>query len=256
MKKLLILLSICSVTSAYAADTEWWFKDTICRPNTNKCYPSMGIGYDAGYWDAESNCWGMKYVCGEAIEKSSGDNKNLLMGNEIVYYQNKYTDFDFSQLNTASRCFGARKTKDNGSKAMINGEYVKVYCPGVLDSDAITVTNGEITMNYKGMGQPTCKNLADNGWLNVLNNNKCYGKKYSTSDYFIECDNAQVTNTRVIVLNGAKNYVTNTDGVSTSKYPTKIGDSNTIFDTMLSTAQKNRNEKFVIEKKTTLSVPK
>lgn len=245
MKKLLILLSICSVTSVHAADTEWWLKDTICRQNPDKCYLSMGIGYDSGYWDSENKCWGMKYVCDDSIGESSEDGKVLLSIKKLTEAQEKNKDFDFTQLNTSSRCFGTRKTKDGGTKAMVNGEYVKVFCTGVLDSDNVRVANGEIALNYKGAGQPTCRDLADNGWLNILNNNKCYGKRYPLPNYFIECDSEQEANTRVIVLNGNTNYVANVSGTSSGNYPVKADKAAQVFDEMQTVAQKNHYEKFV-----------
>jgi len=242
MKKVLILLSICSVTSVAAAGTEWWAQDTICRPVSNKCYTLMGTGYNTGFWDTSYSCWGMKYVCGNAIGKTK---KVLADMGKIQDLQSNYTDFDFASLDTANRCFGVRKTKDNGSKAMVKGEYVNVYCKGVIDDTVESTANGEITSNYKSTGgQPTCKDLANNGWLKTLNG-KCYGKKYPLPDYFIECDANQAANTRVIVLNGAANYIVNNDGTSSGNYPTKSEQANSVFDEMITVAQKNHYEKFV-----------
>lgn len=242
MKKLLILLSICAVTSLHAAGTEWWAQDTICRPITNKCYTVMGAGYNSGLWDASSNCWGMKYVCANATKNTE---KSLVEIKEISRISAKYTDFDFSQLNTTDRCFGVRKTQNNGTQAMVNGKYVNVYCKGVLDTDTETITNGEISL---WDSQPTCRELANNGWLKVLNNGKCYGKRYPLPDYFIECDKAQTANTRIIVLNGNTNYLINTDGVSTGKYPTTAKKATAIFNDLATTAEKNHYIKFVEEK--------
>jgi hypothetical protein len=246
MRKILILLSICVVASAArAADTQWWAKETICRPTTNKCYTTMGIGYDAGFWDTNNRCWGMKYICGNAI---GGTEKTLAGINQIREMQAQYTDFDFALVDTTNRCFGVRKTKDNGTKAMVKGDYVNVFCKGVIDSNPENITNGEITTNYKDRGQPTCKDLADNGWLKVLNSNKCYGKKYSVSDYFIECDKTLTSNTRVIILNGDKNYMVSKDGAPSGKYPVRDTDATSIFDNMITAAKQKHYEKFVEKK--------
>jgi hypothetical protein len=245
MKKILILLSVCSVTSVAAAGTEWWTQDTICRPVLNKCYTLMGTGYNTGFWDKNNSCWGMKYVCGNAIEKTE---KVLADMGKIQDFQSNYTDFDFASLDAANRCFGVRKTKDNGSKVMVKGNYVNVYCKGVIDDTTESTANGEITLNYKSTGdQPTCRDLANNGWLKTLNNNnKCYGKKYPLSDYFIECDKNQEDNTtRVIVLNGSANYLVNSNGVSTGQYPVKTEEANKVFDEMITVAKKKHYEKFV-----------
>lgn len=243
MKKLLILLSICAVTSVHAANTEWWAQDTICRPITNKCYTIMGAGYNSGLWDASYNCWGMKYVCANATKSPE---KSLVEIGKISDLAAKYTDFDFSQLNTTDRCFGVRKTQNNGTQAMVNGKYVNVYCKGVLDTDTETITNGEVSLTFP---QPTCRELADNGWLNVLNNSKCYGKRYPMPDYFIECDEAQTANTRIIVLNGNTNYLINASGASTGNYPTTATKATAVFNDLATTAKKNHYIKFVEEKK-------
>lgn len=242
MKKLLILLSICAVTSVHAADTEWWAQDTICRSITSKCYTVMGAGYDSGKWDANYNCWGLKYICGNAAGNAE---KRLVEMAKISDMKEIYTDFDFSMLNATDRCFGVRRTQNNETQAMLKGEYVNVYCKGVLDTDVEATTNGEISL---ADSQPTCRELANNGWLKVLNNGKCYGKRYPLPDYFIECDEAQTANTRVIVLNGNTNYLINADGASSGTYPTTGKKATAIFNNLVTAAEANHYVKFVEEK--------
>lgn len=179
---------------AHAATLQWWEQDTICRISNTNCYPSMGTGYDREYWDTTSNCRGMKLVCPNAL--TAGGTEPVAIGKaDLSKGTGIKQDFDTSVL--ADDCFGARKTQNNGTQASVNGKFVNVYCRGILDNPDEIVANGEIMLTT----QPTCQELADDGYAAVVNG-KCYGKYYNPSEYYIECGTALIP-TRLIVLNGA-----------------------------------------------------
>lgn len=238
MKKLLIALSVLfAVSVANAAD--WWSMDTICQIDTNKCYESMGSGYDTEIWDADSSCWGMKMVCGNSLVGGSVyDDSQLYTKAKVLSEYNKNTDFDFANLNTIARCFGARKTKDNGTKAMVSGEYVNVYCNGVMGGGDEKIANGEIVLT----NQPKCSELAMDGWVVALDSGKCYGKRYAAPDYFIDCgDDTKDLPSKIVKLNGARNYATGSVG---SNVPTSSSAAQVVFDSMLETSRQKHIEKF------------
>ncbi|MDR0726685.1 MAG: hypothetical protein LBF37_01325 [Rickettsiales bacterium] len=208
----------------------WWLQPTICRPNPTGCYASMGSGFDDGMWDATSNCWGLKMICGQAIIPTASD--SVAMGKTTITAGTGINnDFDTDLLN--GDCFGSRKTTANGSMASVNGTYVNVWCNGILDSADEVLPTGEITFGT----QPKCKDIAPNGWVAVLNQ-KCYGKYYDPSDYYIECEGNNVMPTRLIELNGAAAIIGT--GSGSYDYPTDTNAAKSLFDKMqaTSTAQK------------------
>jgi len=198
MKKLFIasLVSIMSCGAAICDATPWWEQPTVCRLSPSNCYAGqMGAGYDSTMWDATANCWGMKFICPAAL--TTGETQPVAIGrNEIAGGVNINRDFDTETLN--GDCFGARRTTANGTMASVNGNYVNVWCNGVLDNPDEQLPNGEITLS----AQPTCAALAENGYAGVLNG-KCYGKYYDMEKYLIECNGSSATPSRLIVLNGA-----------------------------------------------------
>lgn len=226
MKKLFLasLFSTIVIPATFAATTTpWWLQPTVCRISTTNCYTSMGAGYDPEEWDTTSNCRGKKLICPEAL--TTGATEPTLMDKaDISSGRNISTDFDVSVL--ADGCFGARKTSANGTLASINGQYVNVWCRGILDNADETVSTGEIAT----ANQPTCARLAEDGYAAVLNG-KCYGKYYNPAEYYIECGSGLIP-TRLIVLNGA-----DINAGPSSGTPTTMSDAAQRFETMLSTSQ-------------------
>lgn len=232
MKKLFfasLLFGGAAITAADAA-IPWWQQPTICRLNPANCYTSMGVGFDSGMWDAGANCWGMKLICPQATTAS--DSVPVAMGrNEIASGSGISRDFDTSVLN--GDCYGARKTVSNGSMASVNGDYINVWCNGILDNADETIGGGEITYG----AQPTCAKLAQNGYVGVLNG-RCYGKYYDMNEYFIECGASNLLPTRLIVLNGA-DYT-----APQGNAPTDKASADKKFDKMESISKTQRSKYF------------
>ena len=204
MKKAIFKYSTASILCAmfcgisHAATTPWWLQPTVCRLDPTGCYSTMGAGFDSEMWDATSNCWGLKLICPDAL--LDGSRTAQPMGRaEIARDGGKKisTDFNTDLLGPDGDCFGRRKTSENGTVASVGGTLVKVWCPGILDNPDETLTNGEITYGT----QPTCSQLAENGYVGV-ENGRCYGKYFDSAQYYIECGNT-LEPTRLIVLNGA-----------------------------------------------------
>jgi len=235
MKKLLFvsLLALCSVEPAAfgaTSSTPWWRQPTICRISTTNCYVSMGAGYDAGMWDASSNCRGMKMICPRAL--IAGGDEPVPMGKTAIGKGTGISkDFDTNIL--ADGCFGARKTSANGTKASVNGNYVNVWCRGILESPDEIVATGEITLG----AQPSCSQLAENGYAAVVNG-KCYGKHYNPKEYYIECG-GELLPKRLIVLNGA-DYEAGTS----ANTPTTMAAAEEKFKTMLKVSQAQHEKYF------------
>ena len=224
MRKILYvsLLSIITLTTN-AATTPWWKQPTICRLDPTNCYPAMGAGFDSGMWDATANCWGLKLICPYAMKPRHNDPVPVGRA-DIASGRNINADFDVSLLN--GDCFGVRKTTANGTKASVNGTYVNVWCNGILDNPDEQVASGEITFGT----QPSCARLAADGYVAVVNN-RCYGKHFNDSEYFIECTGSDILPSRLIVLNGA-DY--NTGGANV---PADESAADAIFDQMYQTSQ-------------------
>lgn len=233
MKKLFLLslLAIFEMSYAFAATsaTPWWLQPTVCRINTTHCYITMGVGYDSELWDASANCRGMKMICPDALT-TGGDEPVAIGKTELSNGKKIKSDYDITVL--ADGCFGVRKTSANGTMASVNGKYVNVWCRGILDNPDEIVATGEITNG----AQPTCTELAENGYAAVLNG-KCYGKYYNPAEYYIECG-AELTPNRLIILNGAD--YTETTSVNT---PTTIDAARSVFDSMYKVS-KTQHEKY------------
>ena len=176
MNKLFIytFLSIIGIFNSANAFTPWWEQTTVCRISTNKCYSSsMKDGIDRNIWDSDSNCWGQKIICADALGKNE---KNTPMSKTEISKVNK--DFDTSKLSSNNECYGQRYTKSNGTQALINGNYVKVWCKDILDNQDEKLSNGYITSGP----QPTCQDLADKHFIAVINNtNKCLAVAFCMS---------------------------------------------------------------------------
>lgn len=232
MKKAIFKYSTASILCAmfcgisHAATTPWWLQPTVCRLDPTGCYPTMGAGFDSEMWDATSNCWGLKLICPDAL--LDGSRTAQPMGRaEIARDGGKKisTDFNTDLLGPDGDCFGRRKTSENGTVASVGGTLVKVWCPGILDNPDETLTNGEITYGT----QPTCSQLAENGYVGV-ENGRCYGKYFDSAQYYIECGNT-LEPTRLIVLNGA-DYTASMNGA-----PTDATAAEQLFDKMYSVSQ-------------------
>jgi len=222
MKKFIWILSFAIIGVANAA-TPWWQQPTVCRLDPTNCYSAMGAGFDSGMWDATANCWGLKLICPQAMRTTTDEPTPVGRG-DIADGRKINSDFDVTVLN--GDCFGARKTTANGTRASVNGTYVNVWCNGILDNPDEIVASGEITYG----AQPTCARLASDGYVAVVNN-RCYGKRFNDSEYFIECSGTDILPSRLIVLNGA-DY--NTGGAN---IPTNARDADAIFDQMYQTSQ-------------------
>lgn len=229
MKKLFIasLLAIITVPMAHGA-IPWWERPTICRLDPTNCYPNMTVGYDSGMWDADGNCWGLKYICPEALTNGKTD-AVLMEKDDIATNRNISADFDTNVLN--GDCFGVRKTASNGAQASLNGKYVNVWCNGILENPDEELQYGEITYG----SAPNCKTLAEIGYVGILNG-RCYGKYYDPSQYYIDCGaGSNELPNQLIVLNGA-DYLAPMDGA-----PATQAEADTLFDRMYSVSQTQRN---------------
>lgn len=236
MKRNCSLFTLCSLLSALCAApparaaTQWWQQPTICRMDTSKCYSSMGVGYDSGFWDAASGCWGMKLVCAEALNNPIGDEPVPMSKAAIANNTGISLDFDVGTLN--GNCFGARRSGSGSNTTIVGGISVKVWCRGVLNNPDQITSTGEI----KGGAQPTCSELAEDGWVAALNG-KCWGRKYPVSEYHIECGSGELP-TRIIALNKA-DFITG-GGSAPANVPTTQAAANTLFDAMQAAAKAQR----------------
>ena len=233
MKNFFIFLTTFIVTASSAAAAQWWDKPTVCKISSDKCYTSSA-GYDTEIWDASGNngkgCWGMKYICAEALQQES--NESVLVGKKDITDKNINPDFDVNKLSDSGDCFGRRTTNENGNEVKVNGEYVKVWCNGVLNKSDETLANGDIVYGT----QPTCNSLKQNGYI-AVENGKCFGKYYDETDYHIECGD-KVQPKRIIVLNGAEYKKHNYSG------PITVADAEELFDTMFYTSKSQKNKYF------------
>lgn len=228
MKKTFAISMICLICApgAFAASLPWWEQPTVCKLDPTDCYATMGAGYDSELWDSGTGCWGMKMICPEAL--TTDEYQPVPMGrDEIAKGTNINKDFDTDILN--GDCFGVRKTTENGAMASVNGEYVRVWCNGILDNADEYLENGEITYGT----QPTCAELAEYGYVATVND-KCYGKYYDSSKYYIQCDGSNILPSKIIVVNGA-DYST-----SSSNAPADASAANKIFDSMQDISESQR----------------
>ncbi|MBN1324629.1 MAG: hypothetical protein JW974_00170 [Alphaproteobacteria bacterium] len=230
----------CNVLGAPAPDTSssvpWWLQPTVCRPSPTNCYSKMGAGFDTNVWDTTSNCWGMKIICPEATVVEDDTDTVTMSKTELASGNGIDSNFDINVLN--GDCFGTRKTTSNGSLTSVDGNFVQVWCNGVLDNPTETLPTGEV----KTGTQPTCKELAQNGWVGVLNQ-RCYGKYFDLSKYYIECEGDNLLPTRIIVLNGSDKK-TSTGTAPVVDYPTDTSSATTLFDKMQSVSTAKKAEHF------------
>ncbi len=233
MKKLFILslLSIPFMGNSHAA-LNWWEQPTVCRVNPSKCYSSMGAGYDIEEWDKESDCRGKKIICGAALEPASDDNWPLSK-TDIRNMNGINPDFNIDVLN--GDCFGARRTISNGLQAIYKDNTIDVYCPDILEAiyDYKHIENVETGSILVRDAQPKCSELAESGYARVKNG-RCYGKRYSESEYYIDCSRGNDSDARLIILNGA-DYTE-----PMGKNPLTFEDANALFDEMASIASQLR----------------
>lgn len=218
----LISLGIISMSASAVAATPWWEQPTVCRLNPANCYTSMGTGYDSGMWDADAKCWGIKWICSEALTTNT-DEPALVGRLDIANGTNINQDFDLNVLN--GDCFGVRKTSSDGLKVSVNGHLVHVWCNNILDNVDEIIENGEITYG----AEPSCTTLAAEGFV-AMQNGKCYGKKYDQNRYYIHCQNNG--SVKLIVLNNAP-YETS----ATASYPQTQRDADDIFNRMVRNAR-------------------
>lgn len=237
MKKIFLLPLLLLATSATGA-INWWEQDTICRINPTSCYTSMGMGYETEMWDANKGCWGVKKICPVALTLPQSDEPEAIGLKEIP--KRLSPDFDASFLNSDyGDCFGIRKT--NKGKASLNGEYVKIWCQGVLDDLGKPIVNteetiqcGQITYNP----QPTCQELAKIGYI-AVQNSCCYGKYYNPEKYLIECSGSELPS-RIVILNDARDtYTTDTPHV-----PVDQTSATKLFLNMFSVSKEKHKEYF------------
>ena len=249
MKKtcLFCIVSLLFVGNANAA---------ICKLIPTKCYTTMGAGYlynannpEPDSWDITSNCWGKKYICAEALTATYRQEHNInsivadpvALGRKEIAVATNSEDFDMTILN--GDCFGSRIVKDGGAQMKVDGNYVNVWCSGVLDDVNMaikngpnikidnTFDNGDITLGT----QPTCTQLADAGYVNIQNG-RCYGKNYDTDEYAILCDAGG--NPSLVVLNGVDR-----DNITATDIKTKT-QANERLETMYINAKKLHKQYF------------
>ncbi len=209
---------------------QWWTQADICRPNPTKCYIGMGMGFEPEMWDNMGNCWGMKLICPDALTTPASA-PTPMTRSDIEQRRGIKADFDTTILN--GDCYGMRRSSADGAQVMVDGKLVNVWCNGILDRVDEVVPSGEITLGE----QPKCRDLAPNGWVAIANQ-RCYGKYYDPSQYYIECNDDSPLPSRIIVLNGA-NYSTGTDG-STSGADAAA--TNKLFDKMITVSSEQRDK--------------
>ncbi len=233
MKKisLLSLAIIINTTYAHCA-IKWWEQDTICRLDPSNCYTTMGIGFEAEYWDKTSECWGQKIICGAAQDPVSTEN-TAMTKKDISARKNINADYDTNILN--GECFGARKTSSNGLFATKDGQQVKVFCPGILENvfysdETEKLATGSILLRST---EPTCQELANEEYIGIKNG-RCHGKKYEKSKYHIDCEHSD--GIRLIIHNGADFTAPQGDA------PKTLADAEKQFETMYKKSQLIRTE--------------
>ena len=226
MKKIFAVSILCLNVPAATAATPWWEQPTVCKLDPTDCYATMGAGYDRELWDTKTECWGMKLICPEALTTSNDYTPLAMSRTDIESGTNINKDFDTNILN--GDCFGVRKTTDNGAMASVNGEYVRVWCNGILDNPDEYLPNGEITYG----AQPTCNELAEYGYVATIDN-KCYGKYYDMSKYYIECNGNDILPSRIIITNNA-------DYTMASNAPADESAADKLFDKMQSVSESQR----------------
>lgn len=202
--------------------TDWWNQDTICTIDETRCYRTLSTGISDD-WDTTSGCRGMKYICPNALT-SNFDEPIAMERTTIARGTGISPDFDTDVYVSGENCYGARKSKNSGTMVSVNGNYVRVWCNGVLSNPTETLQYGEITTGP----QPNCATLANDNYAAILNG-KCYGKYYDPASYAIECNGDTPA---LILLNGA-NYNPSGRGLTTT-------DASSTFNAMVSTSATQR----------------
>lgn len=215
---------------------------TVCRLIPTKCYTTMGAGYfydtsDPESWDITSNCWGKKYICVDALSDTYVNSHNVtdraaLGRKEIADSSRINSDFDLAVLN--GDCFGARLVKDGGAAVKVDGNYVNVWCSGILDDLHFTIKDSFDNGDTTSGAQPTCSQLSTYGYVNIQNG-KCYGKQYNLDEYRVQCNGDNPT---LIVLNGA-----DPDSASNTTIKTKP-QATAQFNVMFDSAKKLHKDYF------------
>lgn len=231
MKKinLFSILAIFGICNSATAFTPWWEQPTVCRLDPTRCYTAMGAGFDTELWDNDAECWGQKIICAAALK--NGTENTPLTKNQT--YNSRYirSDFDTDLLSIDGDCFGRRTTFDNDSMALVDGNRVPIWCPGILDNADEVLSNGEIVYG----AQPTCTELAEYGYVWVKNG-KCYGKFFNQNEYYIDCMGQTQEPKQLIIINGA-DIGTHGGTVTAAEIEKK-------FRTMYDTSRAKKAEKF------------
>ena len=203
----ILLFGYTTCGTAFGAAIDWWNHLTICQVNNTNCYGNITAGIDSSPetgWDISGNCRGRKIICPTAL--TDGGTEPVPMDRaDIIRYTGISSDFDTDIYVSNEQCYGARKTSQNGTMVLINGEYERVWCNGVLINPTDTVANGEIGP------APSCFELATDNYVATLNGN-CYGKRYDPRQYSIDCENDTPV---IIVLNGAEYDINGRESMTT-----------------------------------------
>lgn len=224
------LFFLGALSSTAFGAVQWWDMDTVCQIDNTPCYTGLSAGIDSSLetgWDVSGSCRGKKYICADALTNS--DESVAMERADIARGTGINSDFDTTIFVSGENCYGARKTRDSGRSALVNGRYAHVWCNGVLSNPTEQLPNGEITTG----AEPTCRQLAADGYAAVLNG-KCYGKYYNMDKYIIECDGETPS---LVVLNGANYSSGGHSSVTTSSV-------NTLFNTMMTSAASQRAKYF------------
>jgi len=240
MKNLIAFVACNLLFMVGAFATNWWERPTICQPNNASCYPKMDVGFDPDEWDTAANCRGKKLVCPNAVIGGASFptpfSKAELADNSLVS-----ADFDTGVLGVTKKCFGSRRTKNNGSSAKVENDWVNVYCSWVLDAPDEVLDTGIIVLSTTH--QPTCRSLAEGGVIGIING-QCFGKSgFPESDFFLECKTGILLPSLIAVLNGADNYRTSTlANPSASTYPVTEEIAAAMFSRMIDNAAEIRRK--------------
>lgn len=185
-----------------AKATEWWLRPTLCQPSNAFCYPSIeGAGF-TDEWDSGAVCRGKKIVCDDALNADCDSMDGSYSKAEISNSAIINVDFDVSILDSRpdKRCFGVRRTRNNGTSASVNGNWVNVWCAGVLDAPDESLATGYIITSGQ---QPDCEELKYRGYIGILNG-QCYGRpSYPASDFYLQCETGRLLPTTIVKLGGA-----------------------------------------------------
>lgn len=231
MKKITcsFLAIILGCGGALGATTPWWERETICRLNGTNCYGDETNGIATYvYDDSTIGCWGRKIICpGVLSDHAYFDNNEGVPLDIIINYTKP--DFDTNIYVPSGQCWGARRSIQNGTMVLVDGSYVPVWCPGVLDSVHETLPNGEINLRT----QPTCEELARNNYAKILNG-LCYGKWYDPARFAVQCNGETST---LVILNGADYNRNSTRGLTPSS-------ADSTFDNLRRSSETQRNKYF------------